>query len=98
MPYFRDKNLAVLHFRCVIEQKTLFSPSFRHEDTIAKVSHFHGENPAEFHIWCTMAHQQGFMPMYTARTNMLVLGQEEAPQSIKHIDVCRIHGEIDVTW
>ena len=39
-----------------------------------------------------------FMPMYTARDNMLVLGWAKAPQSIKHIDACRIHGETNVTW
>ena len=41
--------------------------------------YFHGKNPAEFHIYCAMAHQQGFMPVYTAHANMLVLGQAEAP-------------------
>ena len=58
---------------------------------------FHGENPAEFRVWCAMAHRQCFMPMYTTRANMLVLGRAETLQSIKHIDVCRIHGESNVT-
>ena len=44
-----------------------------------------------------MTHQQGFTPVYTMRANMLVLGRAGALQSIKHIDVCHIHGEIDVT-
>ena len=38
------------------------------------------------------------MPVYTARANMLMVGQARAPQSIKHIDACYIHGETDVTW
>ena len=38
------------------------------------MAHFNGENPAEFHIWCAMAHWQGFLPMYMARANMLMLG------------------------
>ena len=38
------------------------------------------------------------MPMYMVRANMLMLGQAKAPQSIKHIDTCCIHGETDVTW
>ena len=59
--------------------------------------YFHGKNPAEFHIYCAMARQQGFMPVYTAHANMLVLGQAGAPQSIKHVDTCRIHEKTDVT-
>ena len=43
-----------------------------------------------------MAHRQGFMLVYTARANMLVLGQVRALQSIKYIDV--IHRETNVTW
>ena len=76
----------------------LFSPSFRHKNTTMGMPYFHGKNPAEFHICCTMVHQQGFMPVYPAHANMLVLGQAEAPQSIKHVDTCRIHEKIDVTW
>ena len=60
--------------------------------------HFHGENPAKFRVWCIMAHQQGFMLVYTAHANMLVLGQARAPQIIKHIDTCHIHRETNVTW
>ena len=62
-----------------------------------KVSHFHGENPAEFRIWCTIMHQKGFTPVYMTHANMLVLGQAKALQSIKHIDACRIHKETNVT-
>jgi len=58
---------------------------------------FNGENPAEFRVWCTMAHQQGFMPMYMACANILMLGRAGALQSIKYIDVWRIHGESNVT-
>ena len=66
-----------------------------------KVSYFHGENPAEFRIWCAIIYQKGFTPVYMTHANMLVLGQAKAPQSIKHIDACRIHGETNftqVTW
>jgi len=59
--------------------------------------HFHGENLAKFRVWCIMAHWEGFMPMYTARAYMLMLGRVGAPPSIKHINTCRIHGETDVT-
>ena len=38
------------------------------------------------------------MPVYMTCANMLVLGRAEAPQSIKHVDTWRIHGETDVTW
>ena len=41
--------------------------------------HFQGENTDEFRIWCAMAHQQGFMHMYMARANILVLGQAGTP-------------------
>ena len=44
-----------------------------------------------------MAHLQGFMLVYMAHANMLMLERAEAPQSIKHIDACRIRGEINVT-
>ena len=60
--------------------------------------HFYDENLTEFRVWCSMTHQQGFVPMYTARANVLMLGQARAPQSIKHVDTCRIHRETDVTW
>ena len=36
--------------------KMLFSPSFCYENTAIEVPHFHGENLAEFHVWCAMAH------------------------------------------
>ena len=62
-----------------------------------EVPHFHGKNLAEFRVWCAMTHQQGFTLVYTVRANMLVLGRAGALQSIKHIDVCHIHGETDVT-
>jgi len=97
-PSFYGKNLATLHLRCIITHKMLFSPSFRRENTAMGMPHFHGENMVEFYIWCAMAHQQGFMPVYTAHANVLLLGWASAPQSIKHIDTCCIHGETDVTW
>ena len=62
-----------------------------------EVPHFHNENLEKFRIWCAMAHWQGFMPVYTMRANMLVLRRAGAPQSIKHIDVCHIHEETNVT-
>jgi len=97
-PYFHGGNPAVLLLRCVIVHKTLFSPSFCCENAATEVPYFQGRNPIEFHVWCTMAHRQGFIPMYTACANMLMLGRAEAPQSIKHIDACRIQGETNVTW
>ena len=65
---FCGRNPVALRLGCVIAHKTLFSPSFRYENTTMEVPHLHDENPAEFH------NRQGFMPMYTARANMLVLG------------------------
>ena len=62
-----------------------------------EVPNFQGKNSAEFRIWCVMAHQQGFMFVYAARTNMPILSQAGALQSTKHIDVCRIHRETNVT-
>ena len=44
-----------------------------------------------------MVHQQGFVPVYTARINMFILRQAKALQSIEHIDACRIHGKTNVT-
>ena len=51
-----------------------------------------------FCVLCAMVHRQGFMTMYMAHANMLVLGRARAPQSIKHINTCRIHRETDDTW
>ena len=62
-----------------------------------EVPHFCSKNPTEFHVWCATVHWQGFTPVYTARANMLVLGRVRALQCIKHIDVCCIHWETDVT-
>ena len=45
-----------------------------------------------------MVHRQGFMTMYMAHANMLVPGRARAPQSIKHVNTCRIHRETDDTW
>ena len=42
-PYFHSGNPVALRLRCVITHKTLFSPSFGHENTATKVPHFHGE-------------------------------------------------------
>ena len=58
---------------------------------------FNDENPVEFRVWCTMVHLQDFMPMYTARANILVLGRAGALQSIKYIDVWRIHRKSNIT-
>ena len=44
--------------------------------------YFHGENLTEFRVWCAMAHQQGFMLVYMARANMLMLGQARDPQRV----------------
>ena len=97
-PYFHGTNSAVFHLRCVIAHETLFSPSFCCENTTTEVPYFHGENSAKFCIWCAMLHRQGFMHVYTTRANICMLGQAIAPQSSKHIDACRIHGETNVTW
>ena len=84
-PYFRDENLAMLHLRCVIAQKTLFLPSFRRENTTIEVPHFHDENPVEFCVLCTMAYRQGFMLVYTACTNILVLASKPEPLNALNI-------------
>ena len=65
LPYFRGGNLAALRLGCIIAHKTLFSLSFCCKNMTTKVSYFHDENSVEFRVWCTMAHQQDFMPMYT---------------------------------
>ena len=51
-----------------------------------------------FYVWCAMAHRLGSMLVYVVHANMLMLGRAEAPQSIKHINMCRIHEETNVTW
>ena len=96
--YFRGGNPTTLPLKCVIAHKMLFSPRFRCENMAMGMPYFHDENPVEFCVLCTMAYQQGFMPMYMACANMLVLRRAGAPQSIKHVDTCRIHRETDVTW
>ena len=35
--------------------------------------YIHGENLVEFRVWCAMAHRQGFVSVYTALIDMLVL-------------------------
>jgi len=35
--------------------------------------------------------------VYAGRANMYMLERAEAPQSIKHINACRIHKETNVT-
>ena len=55
-PYFRGGNLAALHLKCVIAHKTLFSPSFRCENMVVRMPHFHGENPIEFRVSCATVH------------------------------------------
>ena len=89
-PYFRGGNPTALHLKSVIACKKLFSPSFQNENTKMGIPYFHGKNLAEFRV---SAHQQGFLPMYTARANVLVLRWARAPQSTWHI-----HGETDFTW
>ena len=98
LPCFSGGNPAALRLKCIITHNTLFSPSFFCENMAIGMPHFHGENLAKFRIWCTIAHRQGFMPVYTTCAYMLMLRWPGAPQSIKHIDTCRIHGETDVTW
>ena len=88
----------MLHLRCVLAHKMIFSPSFQHENMAIGMPHFHGKNLAKFRVWCAMAHRQGFMLAYMACANILVLGRAEAPQSIMHIGTCHIHEETDVTW
>ena len=97
-PYFRSGNPTALCLKCVIAHKILFLSSFHHENTAMGMPHFHSENLAEFWVWCAMAHQQGFMPVYMARAKMLMPGWVGALQRIGHIDMCRIHEETDVTW
>jgi len=63
-----------------------------------RMPNFHDENSVEFCVWCAMAHQKGFMPLYTTHANMLVLGKARALQSIKPIDLCCIQRETTVTW
>ena len=98
LPYFRGGNLTVLPLRCVIAHKTLFSASFQCENMAMEMPQFYNENPVEFCVSCAMVHWQGFMLVYMACANMLVLGWAGAPQSIKHIDTCRIHRKTNVTW
>ena len=62
-----------------------------------RMPHFHGENEAEFRIWCAMAHRQGFASVYTLLINMLILGWAEALQSIKCVDASFIYKESSVT-
>jgi len=50
LPYFCGGNPIVLHLRCVIAHQTLFSPSFRCENTKMGMPHFHNENPSEFRV------------------------------------------------
>ena len=38
-----------------------------------------------------------FAPVYTVRVSIFMLGWVKAYQSIKHVDVCRIHRETNVT-
>ena len=63
-----------------------------------RMPYFSDKNLTKFHFWCAIAHRQDFMPVYEVRANMLMLGRAGAPQSIKHIDACYIHGETNVTW
>ena len=98
LPYFRGWNLVALRLKCVIAYKTLSSLNFRSENTAMGMPHFHVKNLAKFCVWCAMAQRQGFIPVYTTRTKMLMLGCAGALQSIKHIDMYRKNGETNVTW
>ena len=69
----------MLHIRYVIAHKTLFSPSFRRENTVIGMPHFRGENSTEFRVWCAMAYQKGFALVFTVHANVLLLGQSGAP-------------------
>ena len=89
--------MAVLCLWCIIAHKMIFSPSFHCENMATKVPHFLCENPTEFHVWCAMAHRQGFVPMYSMRFNMFIFRRVKTHESIKHINACRIHEEINVT-
>ena len=54
--FFCGGNLAALHLKCIIAHKTLFSSSFRCENTATEVPYSHGKNPKKFRVWCAMAH------------------------------------------
>ena len=71
-PYFHDQNQAALCLRCIIAHKTLFSTSFRCENTTTKMPHFHSKNLTKFQVWYIMAHRQGFTPVYVVRVNILM--------------------------
>ena len=85
----------MLRLRCVIAHKTLSSPRFQCENTAMGMPYFHGENLAEFCIWCAIAHRQGVAPIYTTRIDMLILRRVETPQSIKRVDACQC---LSHTW
>ena len=85
-------------FSCIIARQMLFSPSFQRENAVMGMPHFHGKNPTKFHVWCTMAHQQGFVTLYMVLIDMLILWWAEALQSVKHVNACRIHRETNITW
>jgi len=70
-PYFRGGNPAALRLKCVIACQTLFSPSFQCENMTMGMPHYYSENPAEFRVWCAMAHWWGFAFVYTAYIDML---------------------------
>ena len=59
--------------------------------------HFRGENLAEFHVWCAIAHRQGLVLAYMACINIFILRQIGAHQNIKHVDARCLHGETNVT-
>ena len=103
LPNFHYENPAVFHL-ILWQKSSSVSPHMHHstQSTILtklslweydkKMPHFHNKNTTEFHVWCTMVHWQGFVPMYTARISMFILRRAEANQSIKHIDTCCLHG------
>ena len=54
IPNFYSKNPIALHLRCVIAHKMLFSSSIWHENIEIGTPYFHGQNSAQFRIWCIM--------------------------------------------
>ena len=64
LPYFCGGNLATLRLRCVIAHKTLFSPSFRRENTTTRMPHRSHRNDCAHNIaWiCTYNNCLGHIP------------------------------------
>ena len=82
-PYFHGGNLTALRLICIIACQTLFSPKFWRENAAMEMPHFHGKNSAEFRVWCTMTHWQGFVFVYWCECKM-------SYWYMLHIDTCCI--------